>query len=50
MKQQKKQLKKGLTDEELITKYAKGGTVNFEKKIKQMAKTQSPTTLSKLKK
>jgi hypothetical protein len=41
---------KELTDKELIEKYDTGKKVDFDKKLKQMSKTPSPTTLSKLKK
>lgn len=41
---------KGLTDDELIDKYETGEKVNFDKAIKKMAKSPSPTTLSKQKK
>lgn len=38
---------KGLTDQQLISKYDTGEMINFEKGIKRMSKTPSPTTLSK---
>jgi hypothetical protein len=47
-KQHKKS--KGLTDEQLVKKYDTGGKVNFDRALKQMAKSPSPTTLSKGKK
>ena len=40
----------GLTDEELVAKYDTGDKLDFEKALKQMSKTPSPTTLSKQKK
>ncbi len=39
----------GLSDEELIKKYDTGEKVDFDKAVKKMAKTPSPTTLSKAK-
>lgn len=41
---------KGLTDKELVKKYDTGKKVDFDKALKQMSKTPSPTTLSKQKK
>jgi len=41
---------KGLSDGELIKKYDTGKFVNFDKALKSMGKTPSPTTLSKGKK
>lgn len=47
----KKQPKaKGLTDKELVRKYDTGKQVNFDKALRSMAKSPSPTTLSKAKK
>jgi hypothetical protein len=40
----------GLSDKELIEKYDTGKHVDFDRALKKMAKTPSPTTLSKLKK
>lgn len=47
-KQHNKQ--KGLADQQLIKKYDTGKKVDFDKALKKMAKTPSPTTLSKQKK
>jgi hypothetical protein len=44
-----KKKEKGLSDKELITKYDTGEKVNFDRKLKLMAETPSPTTLSKSK-
>ena len=40
----------GLSDSELVAKYNIGKPVNFDKALKRMSKTPSPTTLSKSKK
>lgn len=46
----KEMSKKGLSDVELAEKYDTGEMVNFDKALKKMIKTPSPTTVSKQKK
>jgi hypothetical protein len=43
----KQTIKKGLSDKELIEKYETGGRVDFDKKLKQMAKSPSHFSESK---
>jgi hypothetical protein len=50
MKGKNKIKQKGLTDKQLIAKYDTGKNVNFDRALKSIAKSPSPTTLSKGKK
>ena len=50
MKKKQPHKKEGLTDKQLIEKYDKGGVVNFDRALKKMSQSPSPTTISKQKK